>query len=125
MGPRRALFAALLAAPLAVLGVCGPIAAFAPPPAVCEAPPADGCCPRSDSPACPRSPEPGRCASCGAAACAFGETERVRSPERAPASAAARAAAPARVLVRTSAAIFEASLTASPPRHLLLATFRN
>jgi hypothetical protein len=106
--------------------VCGPIASFAPVPTVCDAPPDGDCCSRSGAPVCPRAPEPGRCASCGASLCALGEAETVAAPARGAAFVVRDAApAPARALARAAAAFFDAALAASPPRHLLFATFRN
>jgi hypothetical protein len=123
-----AVFAALLAVPLAAVGVCGALVPLAASPSVCPAPTeaAADCCSRSSSPTCPRTPAPDRCAACGAAACALGETrEAGRIPRRIPASNVADRPNVPRVVLRTAAARSLIVLAESPPKILLLATFRN
>ena len=124
---RRAVLAALLTVPLAAVGVCGVLAPLATAPASCAADtePSD-CCSRSGAPASPRTPTPDRCAACGAAACALGETRETATVARAT-NSWSRAARPsvAHALARTAAARGLAFLAASPPKNILLATFRN
>jgi hypothetical protein len=122
-----AVFTVLLAAPLASVGVCGALAPLAPSPAVCpaEADAAGDCCSRSPSPAPSRTPSPDRCAACGAAACALGETRESVRLERGAAESVADRPGGARDALRTAAVRCLSFLSASPPRYVLLATFRN
>ena len=131
MRKRRTLFtvlAVLLAAPLAAMGVCASLAPLVVPAAACaaETDPAD-CCSRSGAPASPRTPAPDRCAACGAAACAqlAKEREDALSSRRArPTEVVARPAA-VRAQARTHRATSLVILAESPPKNVLLATFRN
>ena len=133
MGMRKrrtlsAVFAALLTAPLAAVGVCRALVPFAASPSVCPASTegAGDCCSRSSSPASPRTPAPDRCATCGAATCALGETrEAARLARDAAESNVADRPGVARAVLRTAAAQALSFLAASPPRHVLLVTFRN
>jgi hypothetical protein len=125
-GP-SAILAALLSVPLAAIGVCGAVAPLVVASASCavETEPAD-CCSRSSAPTCPRTPAPVRCAACGAAACALGETrEAGRIARRTPASNVADRPDVPRVVLRTAAARSLIVLAESPPKNVLLSTFRN
>lgn len=122
-----ALFAALLSVPLAAIGVCGAVAPLVVASASCavETKPAD-CCSRSSAPSCPRTPAPDRCAACGASACALGETrEAGRLARRIPSSNVADRPNVPRAVLWTAAARSLIVLSESPPKILLLATFRN
>lgn len=121
------ILAALLSVPLAAIGVCGAVAPLVVASASCavETEPAD-CCSRSSAPTCPRTPAPERCAACGAAACALGETrEASRMARRIPAPGVADRPEVPRVVLRAAAARSLIVLAESPPKILLLETFRN
>jgi hypothetical protein len=122
-----AIFAVLLAVPLAAVGVCGALASLAPSPAVCpvEADAAGDCCSRSSSPASSRTPAPDKCAACGAAACALGEARESARLARSAADSVADRPGVARGVLRIAAVQCLSFLAASPPRYVLLATFRN
>lgn len=125
---RRALLAVGLAGPLVALGVCGSLAPLVLPPAVCAADTAgsESCCPRSGGPSSPRTPAPERCAACGAAACAMEDVRQAPAAAR-PETPTTRSARPAAapVLAESTAERLLLVVAASPPRNLLLATFRN
>ncbi len=131
MSVRRApsaVLAALLCVPLAAIGVCGAVAPLVLTPASCsiETEPGD-CCSRSSSPASPRTPTPDRCAACGAGAFAQPAREQDEAaPTRRdrPSEVVAR---PATVCARKGAhrAASLVTLSESPPKNVLLATFRN
>jgi hypothetical protein len=132
MRERRTLssiFAVLLAAPLAAVGVCGALAPLAPSSAVCplEADAGGDCCARPSSPASSRTPTPDRCAACSAAACAqlAGKRDEAAPSRRArPSEVAARPTA-VHASTRTHRAASLVALSESPPKNVLLVTFRN
>ncbi len=122
-----AILAAVLSVPLAAIGVCGAVAPLVVAPASCavETGPAD-CCSRSSAPTCPRTPAPDRCAACGAAAYAMGETrEAVRIARGTSPSDVAERPGVRRDLLRRAAARSLIILAESPPKFLLLVTLRD